>query len=866
MNKKLLGLIISLSLTAGCTPGSQAKQNEVLYVKAGEHSTQNGQSWETSFSSLQDALALAQPGQQIWVAQGSYYPTNDTDRTRSFELKSGVELYGGFNGDETLLVQRDWHTNETILSGNIGIKDDMSDNSKHVVIGADTATLDGFIVRDGYTLDMRPGMPGGKPPEKGGKPPEKGEKGSAPSTTPEAILSEGISGPGSGMVNFRTSPVVRNVTFINNQSPKGGAVYNVAPMTTQPVFINVSFIDNYALKRGGGMANDMGASPVLVNMSFINNSTDDKGGALYNDFGCSPYIFNALFAGNKADTAAAMGNDGSAQPIISHATFVGNIANEAGSALYQGSYKADEPSRSNRPVLTNSIIWDNPVTTFGSAAVYSWAESNADISYSIVEGGYLGTGNLDVDPLFNDPENGDYSLKKGSPAIDSGTNDGELLSVDINGLAHINGYDMGAFESGTKNGSVMSAEKIQALLSDDYMKVVKMGPPPGQEGGKMGPPPGQEGGKMGAPGQEDGKMQDIWAGLKVQEAATPFTIPSHVVYVNQASNMKNSDGLSWKTAYSDVQQGIDAAAKAGGGEVWIAAGSYTPGSNDDRSNTIKLQEKVALYGGFSGNEKARDERNVQKNVTILSGNIGNADLATDNAYHVVTGASYTILDGLTISDGYANGNDADRHGGGLMNYISVDTLTINNVTFEDNYAIDGGGIYHFYFGYIEIENSLFKNNHAEYGGALYANMTAGGSIVDSRFENNSATYRGGAVVIDYGSVNTFNGVSFVNNSTQGKGGAVWTDTRAAQTDFSSSVFENCEFTDNSAKLFGGAVHNYNQSAATISNSRFKGNSAAKGQTIGNELDAKLHLEGNTFDTELDAAALYSDSSSRVVKQ
>ena len=844
MNKTLLSLIISLSLSTGC---AQSSTSNILYVKAGNHATQNGQTWETAFSSLQDALHSAKAGQQIWVAEGNYLPTENTDREISFELKDGIELYGGFDGNETLLSQRNWHENESILSGDIGIPGDMSDNSKHVLIGADNATIDGFTVRDGYTLDMRRGAPSG------GQPPPKGEKGkSGPSTTPEGILSEGISGPGAGMVNFQTSPVVRNTRFINNQAPKGGAVYNVNPKNTQPVFINVSFLDNHASKRGGAMANDMGASPLMVNVSFINNSTDDKGGALYNDFGCSPYIFNALFAGNKSDTAAAIGNDGSAQPMIVHATFVGNVANEAGSALYQGSYKADAPEMANRPTVINSIIWDNPVTTFGSAAVYSWAESNADISYSIVEGGYPGIGNLDADPLFNSPENGDYSLQKGSPAINNGTKEGMPVSFDIKGLTHVNGYDMGAFESDTKDQSVISADDIQALLSSYYTKVKVMGPPP--------LPPGQEGDKKGPPSDQKGEMKDVWAGLKVQESATPFEIPNHIIYVNQSNHSNNSNGASWATAYTNIQQGIDAAIKAGGGEVWIASGTYTPGENSDRSNSFTLQENIALYGGFNGTEKMRNERNVKENTTVLSGNIGDTKLATDNVYHVVTGASYTILDGLTISDGYANGDDAHRHGGGLINYIDVDSLTINNVTFEDNYAIDGGAIYQFYFGYITIENSLFKNNHAQYGGGLYANVTTGGSIVNSRFEDNSATYRGGAVVIDYGSANSFSGVSFVNNSTQGKGGAVWTDTRAAQTDYSSPVFEDCEFIDNSAKLYGGAIHNYNQSVTTIHNSHFEGNTAAKGKTIGNELKATLNL----YDIQLDEKDLYSDTSSKVL--
>jgi hypothetical protein len=82
-----------------------------------------------------------------------YRPTTGTDRTVSFALESGVALYGGFAGSETLREQRDWETNVTTLSGDIGVAEDSSDNSYHVVVALywvdATATLDGFTVRGG---------------------------------------------------------------------------------------------------------------------------------------------------------------------------------------------------------------------------------------------------------------------------------------------------------------------------------------------------------------------------------------------------------------------------------------------------------------------------------------------------------------------------------------------------------------------------------------------------------------------------------------------------------------------------------------------------------------------------------------------
>lgn len=128
---------------------------DVLYVKPGTSST----AWQNQtnvYSDLQIALADAVPGDEVWVAAGMYKPTTDGDRTISFELKDGVHYYGGFVGDETELSQRDWNTNETILSGDIGVEGDNTDNSYNVVKNRGTESeqiqsniLDGFIIEQG---------------------------------------------------------------------------------------------------------------------------------------------------------------------------------------------------------------------------------------------------------------------------------------------------------------------------------------------------------------------------------------------------------------------------------------------------------------------------------------------------------------------------------------------------------------------------------------------------------------------------------------------------------------------------------------------------------------------------------------------
>ncbi|MBI3143345.1 MAG: hypothetical protein HYZ16_11010 [Bacteroidetes bacterium] len=66
-----------------------------------------------------------------------------------------------------------------------------------------------------------------------------------------------------------------------------------------------------------------------------------------------------------------------------------------------------------------------------------------------------------------------------------------------------------------------------------------------------------------------------------------------------------------------------------GTDIWVAAGTYYPGSS--ASEVFNLKDGVNLLGGFMGNETAAQARNPLTNITILSGNIGDPKVATDNS-------------------------------------------------------------------------------------------------------------------------------------------------------------------------------------------------------------------------------------------
>ncbi|MCK4723846.1 MAG: hypothetical protein KAT75_11095, partial [Dehalococcoidia bacterium] len=153
---------------------------------------------------------------------------------------------------------------------------------------------------------------------------------------------------------------------------------------------------------------------------------------MYNDFHCSPILTNCLFAGNSAEGGGAMGNDGCSNPVLTNCTFTKNYAADLGGALYQGTTREDLPPPS--PILTNCILWGN-ISPCGSREIENWHECNPAVTHCDVEGGYRGEGNIDVDPLFVDPDANDYHLQPGSPCAGMGAYEwkGEKIAIEPRG-------------------------------------------------------------------------------------------------------------------------------------------------------------------------------------------------------------------------------------------------------------------------------------------------------------------------------------------------------------------------------------------------------------------------------------------------
>ncbi len=366
---------------------ASASAQSTIFVDANLTTGSNdGSSWADAFQGvdgLQAALATTAPGDEVFVADGLYLPSATGLRGASFRLDDDVTIYGGFLGGESSPADRPpFDSAPSILSGDLQGDDGagmVDDNSYHVVRGvgsSNTAIMDGFRIVAGN------GNGSGNNRDRGG----------------------GI------LMTNNSQGVIRNCRFVGNQCTFGGGAGYVIGA---PTFLNCQFEDNIGGAFGGAF-DIAGSGAILFDGCTFTGNQAARAGAVEIFSTTGARVLNCVFSDNRATGSNGggglwIGANSNAQ--IRNCTVVGNISSQAGGITVSGA----------NPTIANCIIWNNE-NNAGNQNPANQVTQSANVTYSIVQGGMTGTGNVAGDPAFVDAMNGDFSLSLASAGIDAGNN------------------------------------------------------------------------------------------------------------------------------------------------------------------------------------------------------------------------------------------------------------------------------------------------------------------------------------------------------------------------------------------------------------------------------------------------------------
>lgn len=545
--------------------------------------------------------------------------------------------------------------------------------------------------------------------------------------------------------------------------------------------------------KGGGVyvtGDNAGGGNFRIERCFLFNNYATQGGAVYVDATVQnrnngkSLINQCVIYNNAAGERAAVENQGGGVYLAGEATVVNTsiFNNENGGMYLQGSDAAavnatvarntgaGVDAASTNQKVTNSIIWGNSVLSLQQQPTLSHSAFH-EVTVTNTDAGTDGNGNVYVAKENRDAKAGPYF---DAPSLRTGY-DRDFSWRDMS-------YPTWSWN--VLEGSVMIDKGDNAAYQTDVY------------------------------GNEDMAGNNRISGTAISIGAYEYQyLPASRIRYVKPTATGTGDGSSWDNASGDLQKMIDELAESAPsqtGEVWVAAGTYTPQvqliSGTDYSASFRMRDGISVYGGFEGTETSKLERAKGAmpwnftNETVLCGAAYANNLSwnsnrwtlTSDSRHVVwfapmpdEGATsfthVTTLDGVTIKGGYAQGGTGltefmtDR-GAGV--YMSQNAYLQHCIVTENTATGNGGGVYE--HGGRVLYSLLYNNNSDADGGAVY--MDNAGIVLASMLTNNSASNGAGAYLShnapwagqdhpEYLIVST----SVVSNNTSRNNGAVYCD-------------------------------------------------------------------------------------------
>jgi len=703
----------------------------IYYVDMDAKGANNGSSWKDAYYYLQDALAVATEGDEIRVAQGIYKPAIYVTPPPPLPMDS--------SNDQNPVASAVDRTATFHLKNGVVIKGGYAGFGAPDANARDVEKYKTILSGDLYGNDD--GF------DNTGENCYRVVTGSGTNAT--AVL-DGFTVTAScgerrdkcgGVYNVSGSPTITNCTFIDNWTDYGHSGNGMYNRFSSPIVTNCIFDgSNY----NNGMLNEI-SSLTINNCIFIEG---DQCGI--ESYGGNLILTNCLFSSNNMAVFIDY-----CHPIIKNCTFTRN-----GSVIgYDGGAKA---------TLTNCIIWDN------GESFYAYI-----INYSCVQnGGYTGVGNITKDPLFVDPDNGDFRLHSGSPCINAGDPNYpfEPNETDLDGKPRVisGRIDMGAYESPTI--IFVDVNATGANNGSSWIDAYNC-------------------------------LQDA---LAVAFSGDEIRIAEGIYKPDQGIGITAGD----RTVAFELVNGV------------AVKGGYAGfGATDANARDIEIY-KTILSGDLRGND----------NWISRQYDMEDDESREDNSHHVVRATdndSTAVFDGCTIIGGYADCTAHRFMGGGM--YIYKASPTVTNCTFTGNWALNyGGGICVDTDSQPVITNCNFIANSSTDGAGAdneYSNPTFVNCLFADNWawEYNADSYGGAGMYNFYSNPTVINCVFAVNGSPG------WGDGGGMQNNNGSPTLINCTFYGNYSANGGtraGGIYNLYESSPRLTNCILWGNTnpGAQGQS------------------------------------
>lgn len=595
-----------------------------------------------------------------------------------------------------------------------------------------------------------------------------------------------------------------------------------------------------------------------TNLNFEKNKVIDNktqtgtgmGGGLCIWQGTANLNYN-LISGNTATYGAGIyiSNANPEAITFNHNTIVHDTAATSGGGIYIDNGNID---------INNTILWNN-VALY--AQQFLQIAGSAEITFSDIEGGFMGIGNIDADPLFADPANGDYHLTATSPCIDAGdptcAKDPDLTRCDM-GLYyfdHVTLFNVPDDVATIQEGINIATHGDTILVDEDtyYENINFLGKAITVASHFL------------MDGEESHVENTIIDG---SQPANPDS--ASVVYFTSGEDSTSIIcGFSIQNGTGTYQTDLDA--RIGGGIMCYNSGAKII-HNKIQENQLDHDNRV-----FGGGIEAYDET-ASRVVIIRSNTITNNSLTSTNNYpgggvgggvdtwgikcivednqilsNTITGRPYGAGISITycmgsIRNNLISGNTAiltigSGRGAGLYlennlsgTEVTGNTITNNEFNYNSGSAYGGGGIGllnvdNVYYNEVLIDGNIIKNNFAQYGGGIFVRRAYGSIISNNIIQSNDVDLVGGGILYTYSSK------SMVNDG-RGLKSTINADLKSTTGKEVMPILKNNTITDNSSYSNGGGLANVMGSDFIAFNNIFYNNiSSAQGN--------ELYLYGNS---------------------